>query len=65
MNSMLTVVSSAALVGSSTSPEVTVPVPEFVVAAEARIGAAAATRAGSVIATLMPASASRVGRIVY
>ena len=42
-------------------PRVIVPVPVFVAAAAARIGAAAATRDGSVIATLMPASASRVG----
>ncbi len=62
---MLTVFRIAASVGSRTSPEDTVPVPVLVVAADARIGAAAAIFAGSVIATLMPVSASRVGRIVY
>jgi len=65
VNWMLTVVCSAALVGSSTSPDDTVPVPVFALTDAARIGAAAATRDASVIATLMPASASRVGRIVY
>ncbi len=58
---MFTVDSSCASPESSTSPAVMVPLPALLLAALARIGAAAAIRAGSVIATENPAMASRDG----
>src|SRR6185503_7569179 len=65
VNTMFVVVNRFAFAGSRTSPVVMRPEPVFVVAAAARIGAAAATRDGSVIATDRPEMASRVGWMTY
>src|SRR5262245_10998921 len=55
---------SAAFAGFCTEPAEIVPVPGLLPVAAVRIGEAAATFAGSVIATLRPFTAARVGRIM-
>ena len=64
MKAMLTLLRSAGLPASSTSPAEMLPEPVLDSAAPVRMGAAAATRPGSVNSTLMPWIAPAVGVIL-